>query len=176
MSDKNTTPEFFDEEQQHMEGMPAPTKEEVLLNEAELLTGLLELGQERNNPENYKLIEIRRSGVLKLQFRLRPMSESEMGICRKRATTYTKAKGGQPKKAIETNMTLLRSLIIYSATVDEDRKKVWDNPTAKAQFNVFEGHDMVDIILLSGEKDRIIDELDTLNGYNYDEAEATAKN
>lgn len=176
MAVKNTTPEAFDEE---VEGKKAPTKEEikedVLDNESEILAGLLELADSKNNPENYETIEIRRHGKVCLTFRLRPISETEINTCRKRATRYAKAKPGKRKEELETDLPQMRSLIIYTATVDEDRKKIWDNPTMKQKLNIIEGHDMIDAVLLGGEKDRVFETIDKLNGYTED-LEETAKN
>ena len=72
-------------------------------------------------------------------------------------------------------MSKFRSWLIYTATVDEDRAKLWDNKQAQQAFNVLQGVDVIDCVLLSGEKDRIIDRINEISGYD-DEADETAKN
>ena len=72
-------------------------------------------------------------------------------------------------------MAKMRSWLIYTATVDEDRAKTWDNKQAQEALNILQGVDMVDAVLLSGEKDRIIDRINEISGYDDDQDE-TAKN
>ena len=131
---KNTLPELYDEPEVGMK--TAPTQEETLMNESDLLRGLLAAASEKDSESAYERIQIRRSGVLKFEFRIRP---------------------------------------IYTATVDEDRAKTWDNKQAQEALNILQGVDMVDAVLLSGEKDRIIDRINEISGYDDDQDE-TAKN
>ena len=72
-------------------------------------------------------------------------------------------------------MAKFRSWLIYAATVDEDRAKTWDNKQAQEALGVLQGVDMIDAVLLSGEKDRIIDRINEISGYG-DDVEETAKN
>ena len=68
-----------------------------------------------------------------------------------------------------------RSQLIYDATLDEDRKKIWDNREAWNKFAVVNGIDLIDSVLKAGEKDTIIDKLDEISGYQLS-TEETAKN
>jgi hypothetical protein len=160
MSDQNTTPELFDQ--------PGDASQEDLLqNEDELLRGLLELGNAQNDESSYRLIQIKRNGELKLEFRVRPLSEEENQQCWKNATKYAPGRGyGQPKTAIDTDRSLYRSWVIYSATVDEDRKKVWDNQRALSALNLLAGVDMVEKVLRAGEKDQVINVIEDASGFN----------
>ena len=72
-----------------------------------------------------------------------------------------------PKVVREVNEVNYQSWLIYFATTDEDRKKYWDNPTFRDAFNVVEGYELVDKVLLPGEKARVLDTIDTLSGYAY---------
>lgn len=169
---KNTMPEIFDEDN---DGIERATQEEILMDEAGLLRGLIEAGTEKDNESAYKRIQVRRSGALKFEFRIRPVSEEESIACHDHATTFAPRKRGQPRREIETNMAKFRSWLIYTATVDEDRKKTWDNKKAQEALGVLTGVDLIDAVLLSGEKDRIIDEINEISGYS-DDMEETAKN
>lgn len=172
MENVNTMPEMFDEQPAGTEQL---TQEEILMDESELLRGLIDAGREKNSKDFYKKIQIRRNGVLKFEFRIRPVSEEESLACHDRATKFAPRKRGQPKREIETNASQFRSWLIYTATVDEDRKKLWDNKKALETFNVLLGSDLIDMVLLSGEKDRIIDEINEISGYG-DDVEEIAKN
>ena len=165
-------PELYDE---NPAGVEKPSQEEVLMNEKDILRGLIEAGREKDNEETYERIQIRRNGALKFEFRIRPISEEESIKCREHATRYAPRKRGQPKQEIETNMAKFRSWLIYAATVDEDRAKTWDNKQAQEALGVLQGVDMIDAVLLSGEKDRIIDRINEISGYG-DDVEETAKN
>ena len=169
---KNTMTEIYDE---NPGGVETLSQEEVLMNEEDLLRGLIEAGTEKEKESAYKRIQIKRGGVLKFEFRIRPISEEESLACHDHATKFAPRKRGQPKREIETNLAKFRSWLIYTATVDEDRAKTWDNKKAQEALNVLTGVDMIDMVLLSGEKDRVIDEINEISGYS-DDVEETAKN
>ena len=170
---KNTMPEQYDAAEA---GVEAPaTQEEILMDENAMLRGLIEAGKEKDDESTYRKIQIKRAGTLKFVFRVRPVSEEESIKCHDHATKFAPRKRGQPKREIETNTSLVRSWLIYTATVDEDRKKLWDNKKAQEALNVLQGVEMIDAVLLSGEKDRIIDVINEISGYG-DDMEETAKN
>lgn len=175
---KNTTPEMYDEntETESENGMTALDNKQILMSENDILQGLLALGSERDNEANYRNVEIRRGGKLMLAFRIRPLSEEENQTCWRRATKYSGNKPGQPKVAIQTDNTKYRSLLVYTATVDEDREKIWNNKEAQRQLNVVQPSDLIDKVLFAGEKSRIIDLIDEISGFGDDEADETAKN
>jgi hypothetical protein len=89
-------------------------------------------------------------------------------------TVYTPTKPGQPRKPIETDSALSRSYVIYAATVDEDRDKVWDNKKALDKLGLLQGVDMIDRVLLAGEKARVLDKIDEISGFNEMEFEDAA--
>jgi len=170
---KNTTPEAFDAP---VDVQDAPMdKEEILMKESDILAGILSLGREKDEEAAYRKIQIRRGGVLKLEFRVRPITEEENQTCWRQATRYAPYKIGQPKVAVETNSARYRSYVLYTATVDADRAKVWDNRQAKDAFNILDSIEMIDRILLAGEKSHILDIIDEISGFG-EEAEELAKN
>ena len=158
----NTTPEYYDDQ---VEEQAQPlTQEEILMSEQDILAGLLEAGMGRDNEENYRKIQIKRNGRLLFEFRIRPLTEDESLICWRSATRYAPSKFGQPKVAIETNQSKYRAYLIYTATVNEDRAKTWDNKKAQEGVGVFQGVDMIEKVLLAGEKTRILDQIDEISG------------
>ena len=151
------------------------TQEEIIMNERDILAALIELGNEKDNVENHREILIKRDGVIKIKFRVRPLSEAESQQCWKQATKYAPAKAGQPKKPIETDAALFRAYLVYTATIEEDRQKLWDNKQAQAALGILHGVFMVDRVLKSGEKDRILNVIDEISGFDED-LEELAKN
>ena len=145
------------------------------MSESELLKGLIEAGTGKDSKDSYERIQIRRKGKLFFEFRIRPISEEESVECREKATKFAPRKRGQPKREIETNAAKFRSWLIYTATVDEDRAKTWDSKEAQDALNVLTGVDMIEAVLLAGEKDQVIDRINEISGYG-EEALETAKN
>lgn len=102
--------------------------------------------------------------------------------------TYNNVKYKPIKFAEETDNAKFRSSLIYHATVEEDRTKLWDNQQVwdglrKQGVLVVTALDVIEAVLLGGEKDRVIDEINKLSGFdseNLEEVEnkmeETAKN
>lgn len=117
-----------------------------------------------------KKIEIRRNGELLLRFRVHAVTGPDMRKAQKAATSYIpNPKMKKQKIENDRNPVVYESYIIYLATVDEDRKKYWDNPELQSRFDVMQGHELIDKALLPGEKDYVIDVINELSGYNNDD-------
>jgi len=167
--------------------------DEILMKEPDILAGLLALNNMRGDNAPTRLIhivretgntvEVTEKGVKKyvpekkvmVKFRVRALSEEESQDCHRNATKYAKTKPGQPRVPLETDASMFRSHVIYAATLDADKAMLWDNKRALKDMNLLQGVDMVDQLLLPGEKSRIIQEIDELSGF-VPEAEVTAKN
>jgi hypothetical protein len=150
-----------------------PTKEEVLMDEDRLLAGLFEAAQFKDDEQNIKLVKVVRNGKLLFEFRIRPLEEEELDECREKATKYIPNPNGRhlPKIEDTTNIVRLRSYKIYAATIEEDRKKVWNNTKLKDKLNVLSPIDVIDAVLMAGEKEWIINEIDILSGYGVSREE-----
>ena len=79
-----------------------------------------------------------------------------------------------------TDSTKYRSEIIYQATVKEDREKLWDNKTVwealrDRDVQIMGPLDVIEYSLLAGEKDRVLDAIDSLSGFDTN-LEEVAKN
>ena len=60
----------------------------------------------------------------------------------------------------------------------EDRKKLWDNKEAwealrDKGMQILSGLDMIEYCLIAGEKDRVIDVIDSISGYSDNLEEVT---
>ncbi len=73
----------------------------------------------------------------------------------------------------ETNSVKYRDLLIYTATTDEYKEKLWDNKKiwealrAKG-LQIMNGLDVIEYSLKAGEKDRVLECIDILSGYDND--------
>ena len=79
-----------------------------------------------------------------------------------------------------TDSTKYRSEIIYQATVKEDREKLWNNKTIwealrDRDVQIMGPLDVIEYSLLAGEKDRVLDAIDSLSGFDTN-LEEVAKN
>ena len=170
----NTTFDYEPEEKQ------LPSKEEILQNEDEMIAGLLEAANFKDNSDFQKKIEIRRNGKLLFSFFVRPLTEEEVQDCRKRATKRRPDPRGKQfgMIEIETNFIKFRSYKIMAATVDKGQGVLWSNKKLKEKLNVIEDIDVIDMVLMGGEKDQISDIIDEISGYGMNEVslEETAKN
>lgn len=157
----------------------AMTKEEqqeaLRTYEGDILGGLLAAAGFKDSEEETVPVEIARNGTVLFKFRVRPLSESEYSKCKERHTTYKRNKQFGIRIPEKTDTERYRSLLIYTATVKEDREKVWDNKEAWRQLDVLIAEDLIDCVLKAGEKDAVLDLIDKISGYSAVE-EDTVKN
>lgn len=82
----------------------------------------------------------------------------------------------------ETNTVKFRDALIYTATVEADREKLWDNKKVweslrAKDLQIMNGLDVIEYCLKAGEKDKIIECIDSLSGFeeNIEEVAKTHK-
>lgn len=163
------------EEEVYVEATGLPPQEQLLRNEAEIINGLLEAANYKEDEDNLQPIEIKRNGKKFFDFKVRPLGEDELMAIRKLCVKrYNNPNGRQlPKIEGDVDLPVFRSRKIYAATVDADKRLLWDNPQIKQRFkekgiDILEGYEMVDKVLMAGEKDKVSDIIDELSGYNTD--------
>lgn len=145
-----------------------PNKEEVLMNEDDLLRGLLEAANYKNDESVRKLIQIKRNGKVFFEFHVRPLQEDEIQDCRRKATKYVPNPYNKNLKVEgDTDYVKVRSYKIYTATIEEDRAKLWDNPKIREQLDVITGADVIEKCLMAGEKDKVSEVIDSISGYGF---------
>ena len=120
--------------------------------------------------EETQRIEIVREGRLYFAFRIRPLSSEEYDKCRRRHTKYVRNKNFGMKMPQDTDRIKYQSDLIYQATVEEDREKLWDNRKVWNALNakkdrIINGLDVVECVLKAGEKDKVLEAIDKLSGF-----------
>lgn len=153
------------------------TNEEILMNENDLIAGLLTAAGFKDDSSLWKKVQIKRNGKVLFEFRVRPLEEEETQEIRKSCTKYLPNPAGRhlPKIEVDTNFVRLRSKKIYEATVAEDRAILWDNPAIKNKLKCLDPLDVIDQVLMAGEKDAVVDVIDSISGYGQS-VEDYAKN
>lgn len=149
---------------------------EARANEDDLLAGLLAAANYKADEDETVEIVISRNKKDLFSFRIHPLSEDDFNRCRKRCTKYVKSKTqGGIRVPEEVDTVKYRCMLIYEATVPEDRAKVWDNKKLWKAKDLATGVEAVDILLKAGEKNAICEKLDAISGYELTEEEV-AKN
>ena len=165
-----------------MKEMDKPFAESEAEQEAfggDILKGMIEAAKFQKTES--KNIEVVRGGVTYFKFRIRPLTEQEYEQCKKKATKYVRNKQLGIKMPEDTNGVLYRSLLIYTATDAEDRKKTWDNrqlwtALEGAGKEVLTATDAIDAVLMPGEKAAIVEQIDLISGFQNDNLEEVTKN
>lgn len=159
-----------------------PEKEEILMNEEELIAGAFLASKFQESDEFNRKVQVRRNGGTPLfEFTIRPLREEEIQECRKKVTKYKADPRGKqfPKIEVDIDLIKLRSNKILKATVDTGNGIIWDNKKLKDKLGVLQAVDVIDLVLLAGEKDKICDMIDEISGYGSEDGptmEETAKN
>ncbi|MGH6915968.1 MAG: phage tail assembly chaperone, partial [Geminicoccales bacterium] len=142
----------------------ADLKDGLLANEPDLLRGLLEAAGAAD--EETQPVEIARNGRVLFAFRLRPLREREYEECQDQSTKYERNRQfGGMRVPQDRNMARYRSLLIYRATVEADRTRLWDNKEAWERLKVLNGADLIERVLKAGEKEAVVAKIDELSGY-----------
>lgn len=143
------------------------------MTEEERLLGLLTLADYKNDESLWERVRIRRAGKEVLSFRVRPLDEQEINDIRRECVRRLPNPLGRDYPALEgeCDMVRLRSLKIVCATVEEDRRALWENGALQRGLNVMRACDTVDTLLTAGEKDAVIARIDRISGYGTDTGE-----
>jgi hypothetical protein len=150
-------------------------KAQLRTYEDDILKGLLTAANFKTEEDNIHPVEVARNGVVLFSFRVRPLTEEEYQNCKEKNTKYVRNKQLGIKFPENTDSVRYRSALIYQATIEEDRAKVWDNKEAWRRLNILNGIDLVDKTLLAGEKDAVLEVIDKISGYSAT-TEEVAKN
>lgn len=133
--------------------------------ESDILGGLLAAAGYKENEDEIIPIQIVRNGTIVLEFRIHPLSEDDYQRCREQHTKYVRNKQLGIKVPEDTDTVAYRNALIYAATVQEDRERIWDNKEAWRKLDCLRGYELVGKVLKPGEKDAVIDKLDEISGY-----------
>jgi len=160
------------------------TTNQLRVSEEDFLQGLIDAASYAEDENQTKVIEIIRPGKIKgekrlmFRFSVKPLSEREYNDCKKKHTKYVRNRSLGVKMPEDTDSVKYRAEIIYRATVPEDRRKLWDNKEAwealrDKGMQILSGLDMIEYCLIAGEKDRVIDVIDSISGYSDNLEEVT---
>lgn len=141
-------------------------------SQEDVLKMLLSAADYKEDASLQEPIVIKRKGVQVLPtFHIRPISQDDTTIAHKKATKWVANPGGRrlPKVEGQTDGSVENDWLIYLATTDEDKEKLWNNPAyikalqAKFPNIVFargsSGPQMISLLLTFGEKVTLINKI-----------------
>jgi hypothetical protein len=134
--------------------------------EQDLISAILQSrDDEKRNVTEIKIPRIRVRGE-PLSFRVRPLHDSERRWCERQATRVNRDKRfANLPMSEERDDSQYNSVLIHTATVDEDRAALWDNKTLWQAYRVGRGRDLVEAILLAGEKLTVVGTIFEISGF-----------
>lgn len=146
-----------------------PTIEELKMDEATLLAGVL--GAAADN-DAYRWISISRpdpkkpgENIVFFRFRVKALDEKRIKKMAEAYTTKTKNRQGilvaSGFREVDFNTEF-----IYAATHPEDRKAIWDNQSIQRDLGVDSFRGCIDKVLKAGEKERVVEIIAQISGYD----------
>lgn len=178
MGESNAAEESAQQGVREYETSEEDTRTLIRANEEDFIQGLIDASEFAS--EETQRIEIIREGRLYFAFNIRPLNSQEYEKCKKKHTKYVRNKQLGMKLPEDTDRIKYQSAIIYEATVDGDKEKLWDNRKVWDALNakkdrIMNGLDVIEYSLKAGEKDKILEAIDRISGYESN-LEEVAKN
>lgn len=158
-----------EKEKTNVTGLETATNKKAA--EYDLVTALLKAADFRNDESTE--VEIRRGGEYLFTVHVRAVSDSEGRTARKNATRYGKnpAGKGYPPIEKEYNSAEFNSWLIYIATTEEDKEKIWGNKAVMDKLGAVRPVDTIDMLLSVGEKMELVRTIEDISGMNGDDEE-----
>ncbi len=153
--------------------MDEAKRDELLTAEDAMLRDVAGVLEAMETVTRYEVFKVVRDGKELFAFRVRGLDDEELEKCRDQATKVVKDRRfGSLAVPRDFNTAKFNSLVIYAATHPEDRKVLWDNKTLWEKAGVVAGWQLVDKVLLRGEKERVIELIEKLSGFGDEESES----
>lgn len=112
--------------------------------------------------ENLREIVIKRDERELFRFKIHGLDEDTLNRCRKSAT---KNRGRRDE---EVDWSRYSAQVIYEATVDDDKKTLWQNREVWQKLDAVTGSDVIYKVLMPAERAKIIEAIESLSGYDGD--------
>ena len=145
------------------------TEEQLGKIEGNIIDALMEAAAFRTGEDKRRKVSIKRDEKILFTFTIEPINEDDWSRCRRE---NLKNKG---KRTEELDNARYLAQAIYTATIEEDKKRLWNNREVWRKMNVATGVDVVNQVLTPGEKAKLGEVLLDIGGYD-DELDDLIKN
>lgn len=145
--------------------------------EYDLVTALMEAASYREDEDLLTTVDIKRSGKFLFSVNIRPIGDAELKLARKKARKMMPNPQGRKLPPIEKEFDsgLFNALIIYYATTDEDKAKIWGNKAIMEKFGLVEPHESIDVLLTMGEKAALSDKVVEISGMDLEDEDVSTE-
>lgn len=145
--------------------------------EYDLVAALMEAASYREDKDLVTPVDIKRNGKFLFTVNIRPIGDAETRAARKKATKYMPNPQNRKLPPIEKefNSGLFNSLIIYYATTEEDKTKIWGNKAIMDKFGLVEAYESIDVLLTIGEKTALADTVVEISGMDTEDDEVSVE-
>lgn len=139
--------------------------------EYDLLTALLEASDYKTDEENIVEVDVVKGDKKLFTVHLHPLSDRDVKLARKKATTYMPNPNGKKLPPIEKafDEVAFKNWVIYLATVEEDQQKIWGNPGFMQKKGLSLPVDSIDELLPAGKKAAMFDAVAEISGLGDDD-------
>ncbi len=142
-------------------------------DEYDLVRSLLEAAEYQQEENLIEAVEIKRKGKLYFTVHLHPLSDEDYSFAIKKASKYYENPQGKklPKVRGELNSPLFHSWMIYLATTEEDREKIWGNPAVMKKLGCLKPVETIGSLVTMGEKGDLLSTVYRISRLTDDEDE-----
>ena len=138
------------------------TDEELAKVEMNIVDALMEAASYRSGEENRRRVVIKRKDKILFSFDVEGLYEDTWRKCRRQSLI------NRNKRSEELDNARFLSMVIYEATVESDKKRLWNNQELWQKWNLVSGFEVVNRVLTPGEKSKVGEVIMDLSGYDDD--------
>ena len=150
--------------------MAAISEEQLAKFDGDIAAALIEASEYNIGSDKRRKINIQRNGKSLFSFTIEPVDEETMRRVRRE---NLKNRGKRTEELIGERFV---AQLIYEATIEEDKNRLWRNREVQERLNVASGADVVQKVLTPAERSKLEDVLIEIGSYNDDGLDEMIKN
>lgn len=127
--------------------------------EQDIVSALLEASAWRKDSTTREVV-IKRGEKNLFSFKVEPIDEEIWRKCRRQNLR------NRGKRTEELDDARFLSQVIFEATCDEDKGRLWKNRDVWKNLNATNGIDVINLILKPGEKSKVVEVIASISGYD----------
>jgi len=146
-------------------------------DEYDIVKALIKASEYKEDDIFKTKISVKRGGEVLFSFCIRPLSDDEIYEASTAATSFIPNPTNPKLPKIRNSVDEARygSALIYFATTDEDRARVWDNKETLDALGLRDPLDLIDVVLTANDKKKIVNTINS-SGAAEIEVEEVIKN
>ena len=150
--------------------MAAISDEQLAKFDNDIASALIEASEYNLGADKRRKINIQRNGKPLFSFTIEPVDEETMRRVRRE---NLKNRGRRNEELIGERFV---AQLIYEATIEEDKNRLWRNREVQERSNVASGADVVQKVLTPAERSKLEDVLIEIGSYDSDGLDDLIKN